>query len=214
MRAGVAVADGVVVAGVRPVTDTVKVLHGDTLGDTVDREALARVVSPVVVPADRVDGAAALLSDPGVDLAALAAKRQTPVTGLAAYPGDRYQLVKPKIGLYYTSASPQNPAQVGGAAKGACSGGYCEALRRTRVGPFDVADADPTRVIGLGEALAFLPTVLLDADAAWRAAHGQAVPGEAPDGGDGEVVLVDADGPVAIALPRDGTLKPVVGFRG
>jgi len=66
-----AVTDGVVVAGVRPVTDTVKVLHGDTLGETVDREALARVVSPVVVPADRVDGAAALLSDPGVDLAAL-----------------------------------------------------------------------------------------------------------------------------------------------
>jgi 2-C-methyl-D-erythritol 4-phosphate cytidylyltransferase len=66
-----AVADGVVVAGVRPVTDTVKVLHGDTLGETVDREALARVVSPVVVPADRVEGAAALLSDPGVDLAAL-----------------------------------------------------------------------------------------------------------------------------------------------
>ena len=45
--------------------------HGDTLGETVDREALARVVSPVVVPADRVEGAAALLSDPGVDLAAL-----------------------------------------------------------------------------------------------------------------------------------------------
>jgi tRNA pseudouridine55 synthase len=93
-------------------------------------------------------------------------------------------------------------------------GGYCEALRRTRVGPFDVADADPTRVIGLGEALSFLPTVVVDADAAWRAAHGQAVPGEAPGGGEGEVVLVDADGPVAIAVPRDGALKPVVGFRG
>jgi 2-C-methyl-D-erythritol 4-phosphate cytidylyltransferase len=66
-----AVTDGVVVAGVRPVTDTVKVLRGDTLGETVDREALARVASPVVVPADRVDGVAALLSDPGIDLAAL-----------------------------------------------------------------------------------------------------------------------------------------------
>jgi len=62
------------------------------------------------------------------DIAALAKARQTPITGLAAYPGDRYQLVKPKIGLYYTAANPQNPAQVGGAAKGACSGGYCEAL--------------------------------------------------------------------------------------
>ena len=66
-----AVADGVVVAGFRPVTDTVKVLRGNTLGETVDRDALARVTSPVVVPADRVDGAAALLSDPGIDLAAL-----------------------------------------------------------------------------------------------------------------------------------------------
>jgi tRNA pseudouridine55 synthase len=89
-------------------------------------------------------------------------------------------------------------------------GGYCEALRRTRVGPFDVADADPARVLPLGEALAFLPAVRLDPDAARRAAHGQAVPGEAG----GEVVLVDDDGPVAIAVPRDGALKPVVGFRG
>ncbi len=70
-----AVADGVVVAGVRAVTDTVKTLHGNTLGDilgeTVDREALARVVSPVVVPAERVSQAAELLADPGVQLAPL-----------------------------------------------------------------------------------------------------------------------------------------------
>jgi 2-C-methyl-D-erythritol 4-phosphate cytidylyltransferase len=66
-----AVTDDAVVVGVRSVTDTVKVLRGDTLGETVDRDALARVASPVVVPADRVDGAAALLSDPGIDLAAL-----------------------------------------------------------------------------------------------------------------------------------------------
>ena len=70
-----AVADGVVVAGVRAVTDTVKTLHGntlgDTLGETVDREALARVVSPVVVPAERVSQAAELLADPGVQLAPL-----------------------------------------------------------------------------------------------------------------------------------------------
>ncbi len=82
------VADGVVVAGVRPVTDTVKVLHDDTLGETVDREALARVVSPVVVPADRVDGAAELLSDPAVDLAALveALRAAGPVVLLEAPP--------------------------------------------------------------------------------------------------------------------------------
>ena len=91
---------------------------------------------------------------------------------------------------------------------------YCEELRRTRVGPFDVSDADATRVLPLEQALAFLPRVDLDADAGWRAAHGQSVPGEPPDGAAGEVLLVDADGPVAIAEPREGAvLKPIVGFR-
>jgi tRNA pseudouridine55 synthase len=90
--------------------------------------------------------------------------------------------------------------------------GYCEELRRTRIGPFRVEDADPHRVLGLDEALAFLPRVEVDADAAWRAGHGQSIAGEA----EGEhVLLADADGPVAIAQPReDGLLKPVVGFRG
>jgi tRNA pseudouridine55 synthase len=90
--------------------------------------------------------------------------------------------------------------------------GYCEELRRTRIGPFSVDDADPQRVLPLERALAFLPRVEVDADAAWRAGHGQTIPGEAE--GD-HVLLADADGPVAIAQPRpDGLLKPVVGFRG
>jgi 2-C-methyl-D-erythritol 4-phosphate cytidylyltransferase len=66
-----AAAADVVVAGVRPVTDTLKTLVGETLGTTVDRELLARVVSPVVVPAGRVAASAALLADPGLDLASL-----------------------------------------------------------------------------------------------------------------------------------------------
>jgi tRNA pseudouridine55 synthase len=90
--------------------------------------------------------------------------------------------------------------------------GYCEELRRTRIGPFSVEDADPQRVLPLDQALAFLPRVEVDADAAWRAGHGQSIAGEAA----GEhVLLADANGPVAIAEPReDGVLKPVVGFRG
>jgi tRNA pseudouridine55 synthase len=90
--------------------------------------------------------------------------------------------------------------------------GYCEELRRTRIGPFSVDDADPQRVLPLERALGFLPRVEVDADAGWRAAHGQAIAGEA----DAEhVLLADADGPVAIAQPgADGLLKPVVGFRG
>jgi len=90
--------------------------------------------------------------------------------------------------------------------------GFCEELRRTRIGPFHVEDADPQRVLPLEQALAFLPRVQIDADAAWRAGHGQSIAGEA----EGEhVLLADDDGPVAIAEPReDGLLKPVVGFRG
>ena len=89
---------------------------------------------------------------------------------------------------------------------------YCVELRRTSIGPFRVEDANPTRVLPLDRALAFLPRVDLDEDTAWRAAHGQSIAVEA----EGEhVLLADADGPVAIAQPRpDGMLKPVVGFRG
>ncbi len=91
---------------------------------------------------------------------------------------------------------------------------YCERLRRTGIGPFDVADADPNRLIGLAEALGFLPAVRLEGDDARRAGHGVAVHVQAPDGA-GEVLLVDADGPIAIAARHeDGGLKPVVGFRG
>jgi tRNA pseudouridine55 synthase len=91
---------------------------------------------------------------------------------------------------------------------------HCLALRRTAIGPFAVADAgapdELDRLLGLGEALAFLPRHELGADEARAAGHGRPVPGAA----EGYVVLADGDGPIAIAEPRDdGTLKPVVGFR-
>jgi tRNA pseudouridine55 synthase len=86
---------------------------------------------------------------------------------------------------------------------------YCVELRRTGIGPFDVADAG--RFVPLGEALGFLPAVELEGEDARRAAHGVAVDGAART----TVRLVDADGLIALAEPRgDGTLKPVVGFRG
>jgi tRNA pseudouridine55 synthase len=97
---------------------------------------------------------------------------------------------------------------------------YCEELRRTRIGSFAVEDADPQRVLPLEQALAFLPRIEIDADAAWRAGHGQTIdcPSAHPPPADADaehVLLADADGPVAIAEPRpDGLLKPVVGFRG
>jgi len=88
---------------------------------------------------------------------------------------------------------------------------YCEELRRTAIGPFDVRDADPGRVLGLADALAFMPSVRLDEDAARAAVHGRAIPD--PGHPQGPVLLVDADGPVAVAEPRDGALRPTVGFR-
>jgi len=45
-----AAAGGSVVAGTRPVTDTVKTIDGDALGETVDRSQLVAVTSPVVIP--------------------------------------------------------------------------------------------------------------------------------------------------------------------
>jgi tRNA pseudouridine55 synthase len=88
---------------------------------------------------------------------------------------------------------------------------HCLELRRTAIGPFGVEDADPEAVIGLDEALAFLPAVELSADEGRRAGHGRALQREAGSA----VRLRDPAGLVAIAEPQaDGTLKPVVGFRG
>jgi tRNA pseudouridine55 synthase len=89
---------------------------------------------------------------------------------------------------------------------------YCEELRRTRIGPFAVADANSERVVGLDEGLSFLPEVRLDAERARRAAHGGVVPGDA---GDAAVVrLTDEHGVICLAEPRpDGALAPIVGLR-
>ena len=62
------VATGAVVVGVRAVTDTVKALEGDRLGDTVDRAGLVTVCAPVVLPAAVVAELDAL---PSTDFAAL-----------------------------------------------------------------------------------------------------------------------------------------------
>jgi tRNA pseudouridine55 synthase len=94
---------------------------------------------------------------------------------------------------------------------------YCETLRRTAVGDFDVADADPERPVPLLEALAFLPEVRLAGEPARRAAHGARVPlGDATVPAGATVRLVDDAGLIALARPEGdtGQLRPVVGFRG
>jgi 2-C-methyl-D-erythritol 4-phosphate cytidylyltransferase len=65
---GRSVESAAVVVGVRQVTDTVKVLGSDGLGETVDRAGLVTVCSPIVLPAAVV---AALDVLPSLDFAAL-----------------------------------------------------------------------------------------------------------------------------------------------
>jgi tRNA pseudouridine55 synthase len=97
---------------------------------------------------------------------------------------------------------------------------YCQQLRRTAIGPFDVADADPERIVPLAEALAFLPERRLSGEQARRARHGVAVADADPAAHGGQFTrLTDDDGLIAIAEPRVGPggaplLKPVVGLRG
>lgn len=52
--AGIVAERGVVVVGVRPVTDTVKRLAEGQVGATVDRDSLVGICSPVVLPPDVV----------------------------------------------------------------------------------------------------------------------------------------------------------------
>lgn len=89
---------------------------------------------------------------------------------------------------------------------------YCLELRRTAIGPWDVADADPERVVPLGDALArILPVLPLEGDEARRAAHGRPIERDLA----GETLLLDETGPIAIAAPlAAGVARAVVGFRG
>jgi hypothetical protein len=88
-----------------------------------------------------VDGSS--LAGKGVNLNALATKRQTPVIGLNSYPAPRRQLAKPKIGLYTNAATiPSNPlfregpginGNTGYCPASSGSGSFCEALHSLAV---------------------------------------------------------------------------------
>ena len=84
------------------------------------------------------------------------------------------------------------------------AGAHCAALERTRVGPFELADVDPDHLVSPNDALAFLSERPLSADEADRVRHGRAVEGE----GAGPVRLTFQDELVAVAVERDGLLRP------
>src|SRR6478736_280207 len=77
-----------VVVGVRPVTDTVKVVEDGVVGETLDRDGLVTVASPVVLPAEVV---ASLGGPPTDDFVALVAdlRRRYPVELVEAPPAAR-----------------------------------------------------------------------------------------------------------------------------
>ena len=91
---------------------------------------------------------------------------------------------------------------------------YCEQLRRTAIGRVRRGRRRSRALIGLNEALGFMPEVRLDGDEARRAGHGVAVTAAEPPRGD--VRLTDEHGLVALAEPREqgSMLKPIVGLRG
>jgi len=89
---------------------------------------------------------------------------------------------------------------------------YCTALRRTSIGPFAVADADPDRIVPLADALTFLPAIELDADAARGITHGRPAPLPL-DPPTGPVRLTHAGELLALAEPRDGALRALVVLR-
>jgi tRNA pseudouridine55 synthase len=84
------------------------------------------------------------------------------------------------------------------------AGAHCTALERTRVGPFDLIDADPERTVSLSDCLAFLPERALSPDEAAAVRHGR------PVAGDSAVpVRLTLDGElVAVAVQREGLLHP------
>jgi len=98
------------------------------------------------------------------------------------------------------------------------AGAYLGSLRRTRIGPFDVADAASPEAVGAGAPCAVawraaaaitsdLPQVALDDETVRMVSHGRAVPCAAT----GPVALIDADGRLrALADASDGAARPRV----
>ncbi|MCK9249022.1 MAG: tRNA pseudouridine(55) synthase TruB [Solirubrobacteraceae bacterium] len=98
---------------------------------------------------------------------------------------------------------------------------YCEALRRTAIGPYLVEHAlpvgdDPTdwRPVPLRRAVEdLLPTVHVDEETARRAGHGQRITLDPAPSADEVALVTDADLVALARREQDGRFHPVVGFR-
>ncbi|MGI8595370.1 MAG: tRNA pseudouridine(55) synthase TruB [Solirubrobacteraceae bacterium] len=141
----------------------------------------------------------------------------TYVRSLIADLGDAYceELRRTRIGPFAVEEAVPPPERAAPAPERVAPAPEAQASPPETSAPGALASAPERtlddRIVPLGDALAFLPERRLCGKAARAAAHGRAVPGEAV----GIVRLVDDDGIVALAEPRDGgLLKPIVGFRG
>jgi hypothetical protein len=112
----------------------------------------------------------------GVDIAALAAERETPVTGLDGYPVTHHPMVKPKIGVYSQATSaPNSPLEKNAVAP---SPGHCATQVGGVVGAADycVALFTLTDKIGLpGYTISSAPEGMLSTVTATELAAGDLV---------------------------------------
>jgi tRNA pseudouridine55 synthase len=89
---------------------------------------------------------------------------------------------------------------------------YCEELSRTAIGPFQLDDADESRLVPLNRALSFLPEQEIDEEQARRVSHGMAIPANGERRTANGIRLVHGDDLIAIAEPDDHLLKPKIVF--
>jgi tRNA pseudouridine55 synthase len=90
------------------------------------------------------------------------------------------------------------------------AGAYCESLQRLAIGPFRLEDAADNRLIGLSEALDFLPERRMEPEQARLVSHGRPLEAAEQDSGQQGPVRLTANGRlIALAEHRDGLLKPV-----
>jgi tRNA pseudouridine55 synthase len=101
---------------------------------------------------------------------------------------------------------------------------YCEELRRTAIGPFELTDADPGRIVPLADALSFLPGCEVDDVDARRVAHGASIASATAAAATGSNVIrgngslsrvvrvTHGASILALAEPREDRLKPLVVF--
>ena len=85
---------------------------------------------------------------------------------------------------------------------------YCERLERTAIGSFQLAEADPQRVVPLADALSFLPERPLDEAEAKAVAHGRRIAGSI----DGPTRLTADKELIAIGRPLEDEIQPDVVF--